>query len=122
MTDVSAALVMLLLAVIGLSGALLYQWRVSQRRLEARTAELRTLSDAVRAIASAALNEDELCRLVYQQAAQIADVADFQIGYSRTSIASSSCAIAMGLSSWMGGATCALRTAPCAGCARMAAH
>ncbi len=80
MTDVSAALVMLLLAVIGMSGALLYQWRVSQRRLEARTAELRALSDAARAIASAALDEDELCRLVYQQAAQIADVADFQIG------------------------------------------
>jgi phosphoserine phosphatase RsbU/P len=80
MTGLSAALIMLLLAAIALSGVLLYQWRLSQRQLEARTAELRTLSDAARAIASATLDEDELYRLVYRQAVQIADVADFQIG------------------------------------------
>jgi len=79
MFAISAALAMLTLAVIGLSGALLYLWRMSQRRLAARTAELRALSDATRAIASAALDEEELCRLVYRQAARIADVSHFQI-------------------------------------------
>jgi len=81
MTALIAVLVVLLLAVIGLSSLLLYQWRLSQRRLEARTVELRVLSDAVRAIASAALDdEDELCRLIYRQAVQIVDAADFQVG------------------------------------------
>lgn len=52
----------------------------ARRRLSAQVAELQALSEAVRAIATASLEEDELCRLVYERAAQVVDVSNFQLG------------------------------------------
>lgn len=52
----------------------------SSRQLKERVAEMEALSEAVRAIASASLDEDELCKLVYERAAQLVDVDNFQLG------------------------------------------
>ncbi|MCS7056874.1 MAG: SpoIIE family protein phosphatase [Thermoflexales bacterium] len=52
----------------------------AHRRLSTQLAELQALSDAVSAIASASLDEDELCRLVYERAAQVVDASNFQLG------------------------------------------
>jgi sigma-B regulation protein RsbU (phosphoserine phosphatase) len=52
----------------------------SKRQLRARVEELQKLSEAVSAIASARLDEEELCNLVYQHAAQLVDVENFQLG------------------------------------------
>ena len=54
--------------------------RASRRALETRVAELEVLSNAVNRIASAALNEEALCHLVYECAAQLVDVSNFQLG------------------------------------------
>ncbi|MCL5998832.1 MAG: SpoIIE family protein phosphatase [Chloroflexi bacterium] len=54
--------------------------RASRRALESRVAELEALSNAVNRIASAALDEDALCNLVYECAAQLVDVSNFQLG------------------------------------------
>ena len=52
----------------------------SRRALQARLAELQLLSDAVRDIAAAALDEDELINLVYECARRMVDVSNFQLG------------------------------------------
>lgn len=52
----------------------------SRRELQTRFAELQALSNAVSAIASAKLDEDALCHLVYDQAARLVDVSNFQLG------------------------------------------
>ncbi len=52
----------------------------SRRELQTRVAELQALSDAVSAIASASLDEDALCKLVYERAAQLVDANNFQLG------------------------------------------
>src|SRR4029453_13942775 len=54
--------------------------RASRRALESRVAELQALSNAVNRIASAALDEDALCHLVDECAAQLVDVSNFQLG------------------------------------------
>jgi len=76
-----AAFALILLAVAVAVGLAYLRRRDEMRRqLEARTAELQALSDAVGAIAAASLNEDELCRLVYERAAQVVDASNFQLG------------------------------------------
>ena len=64
------------------TGALLWvrRRRASRRALETRVAELEALSNAVNRIASAALDEDSLCHLVHDCAAQLVDVNNFQLG------------------------------------------
>ena len=59
---------------------LLPRRRASRRALESRVAELQLLSNAVNKIASSALDEDALCQLVYQCAAELVDVNNFQLG------------------------------------------
>lgn len=54
--------------------------RASRRALESRVAELEALSNAVNRIASAALDERALCHLVYECAANLVDVSNFQLG------------------------------------------
>ena len=54
--------------------------RASRRALEVRVAELEALSNAVRRIASAALDENSLCHLVYECVAELVDVSNFQLG------------------------------------------
>jgi serine phosphatase RsbU (regulator of sigma subunit) len=75
----SAGLIIFVAAVII---ALLWvrRRRASRRALEARVAEMEALSNAVNRIASAALNEDALCHLVYECASQLVDVSNFQLG------------------------------------------
>lgn len=75
-------LIILLLVVIAIAAALLYLRRrgESRRQLKARVAELQSLSTAVSAIASAKLDEDALCHLVYEQASKLVDVSNFQLG------------------------------------------
>ncbi len=55
------------------------RWR-SRRALEARVAELTALSQAGRAILEAPPDVDRLCELIYQQASQIVDTSNFQLG------------------------------------------
>jgi phosphoserine phosphatase RsbU/P len=52
----------------------------SRRALEQRVAELSALAEAGRAIASATLEVDRLCELIYQQASAIVDTSTFQLG------------------------------------------
>jgi serine phosphatase RsbU (regulator of sigma subunit) len=52
----------------------------SRRQLKERVAELQSLSDAVGALASASLDEEALCNLVYERASQLVDVSNFQLG------------------------------------------
>ena len=72
----------LILFVVAITVALLWvrRRRASRRALEARVAELEVLSNAVNRIASAALNEEALCHLVYECASQLVDVSNFQLG------------------------------------------
>ncbi|MCS7062092.1 MAG: SpoIIE family protein phosphatase [Anaerolineae bacterium] len=74
---------LILVAFVGLLGATGYVYlrrRASRRALEQRVAELQALSNAVNRIASASLDEEALCRLVYDCAAQLVDVNSFQLG------------------------------------------
>lgn len=57
------------------------RWRRARLQLVARVAELQALSDAVRAIASASLDEEELCELVFDQARKLVDTRTFQLGF-----------------------------------------
>jgi len=75
-----AALALAFLIVAAAGFACLRRLGEMRRQLEARMAELQSLSDAVGAIAAASLDEDELCRLVYEQAAQVVDASNFQLG------------------------------------------
>jgi sigma-B regulation protein RsbU (phosphoserine phosphatase) len=52
----------------------------SRRQLKERVAEMESLSEAVRAIASASLDEEELCKLVHERAEQLVDADNFQLG------------------------------------------
>jgi serine phosphatase RsbU (regulator of sigma subunit)/putative methionine-R-sulfoxide reductase with GAF domain len=52
----------------------------SRRELQNRVDETRTVSQAVLAIASAKLDEDELCKLVHEQVGRVVDASTFQIG------------------------------------------
>ncbi len=69
-------------SVVASIAVLLYLRRrgESRRYLQARVQELKLISDAVRAIASARLDEDELCKLVRDQVARFIDADTFQIG------------------------------------------
>ncbi len=79
-------LILAILGVIACLGAivvvivLLPRRRASRRALESRVAELQLLSNAVNRIASSALDEDALCKLVYSCAAELVDVSNFQLG------------------------------------------
>ncbi len=68
------------LALLAATGYVYRRRRASRRALEQRVAELQALSNAVNRIASASLDEDALCRLVYDCAAQLVDVNSFQLG------------------------------------------
>lgn len=68
------------LALLAATGYVYRRRRASRRALEQRVAELQALSTAVNRIASASLDEDALCRLVYDCAAQLVDVSSFQLG------------------------------------------
>ncbi|MGQ9814456.1 MAG: GAF domain-containing protein, partial [Candidatus Roseilinea sp.] len=68
------------LALLAATGYVYRRRRASRRALEQRVAELQALSNAVNRIASASLDEDALCRLVYDCAAQLVDVSSFQLG------------------------------------------
>jgi len=64
-------------------GALAFMLRLrlaSHRALERRVAEFSALAQAGRAIASATLEVDRLCELIYQQASNIVDTSTFQLG------------------------------------------
>jgi sigma-B regulation protein RsbU (phosphoserine phosphatase) len=78
----SALVIIMLVMVVAVVAVLLYLRRrgESRRQLKARVAELQSLSHAVSAIASAKLDEDALCHLVYEQAAKLVDVSNFQLG------------------------------------------
>ena len=52
----------------------------SRRALEQRVQELSALAEAGRAMASATLEVDKLCELIYQQASSIVDTSTFQLG------------------------------------------
>lgn len=68
------------LALLAATGYVYRRRRASRRALEQRVAELQALSSAVNRIASASLDEDALCRLVYDCATQLVDVNSFQLG------------------------------------------
>ncbi len=74
-----------LLILIGslalLAVAFILRRRVASRRaLEQRVAELSALAEISRAIASATLEVDRLCELIFQQASAIVDTSTFQLG------------------------------------------
>lgn len=75
-----AAIALILVAAVILGVICLRRRSEARQRLSARVAELQALSDAVSAIAAASLDEDELCRLVYERAAQVVDASNFQLG------------------------------------------
>lgn len=77
-----ALVVIVLLAIVQAIAVLIYLRRrgESRQRLKQQVAEMRALSEAVSAIAAASLDEDELCKLVYERAAQVVDVSNFQLG------------------------------------------
>ena len=52
----------------------------SRRALERRVAELSSLAQAGRALASATLDVDKLCELIFEQASVIVDTSTFQLG------------------------------------------
>ncbi len=68
------------LALLVITGYVYRRRRASRRALEQRVAELQVLSNAVNRIASASLDEDALCQLVYDCAAELVDVSSFQLG------------------------------------------
>ena len=71
-----------LIVIIASLAVLMYLRRrgESRRVLQERVAELQSLSEAVRAIASTELDEDALCRLAYERVAQLVDAQTFQLG------------------------------------------
>jgi len=81
--DVSLT-IWLLILIGGLSlaavGLILRRRIASRRALVQRVAELSALAEAGRAIASATLDVDKLCELIYQQASAIVDTSTFQLG------------------------------------------
>lgn len=77
---IAVTVAIMLLAATILSMVCLRRRSEARHRLSTRVAELQALSDAVSAIAAASLDEDELCRLVYERAAQVVDASDFQLG------------------------------------------
>jgi len=80
-TAIAATVAFIFLAVAAVVVVIcMRRWGETRRQLKARMAELQALSDAVSAIAAASLDEDELCRLVYERAAQVVDVSNFQLG------------------------------------------
>lgn len=71
------------IALVVATGAVLFYLRrrgESRRALKARVVELQNLSDAVGAIASSSLDEAALYQLVYERAAKLVDVTNFQLG------------------------------------------
>jgi serine phosphatase RsbU (regulator of sigma subunit)/putative methionine-R-sulfoxide reductase with GAF domain len=76
-----SAIVAAVLVVVVSGLWLLRRRRASRRVLQRQAEELRVLSDATSAIAAASLNEDALCRLVFEHAARLVDVSNFQIGF-----------------------------------------
>ena len=78
----AAAVIVVLLAAVAVLAILMYLRNrgASRRELTARVAELQALSDAVSAIAAATLDEEALCQLVYERAARLIDVSNFQLG------------------------------------------
>ena len=74
----------LLILIFGLSlvvaGLVLRRRMASRRALVQRVAEMSALAEAGRAIASATLDVDKLCELIYQQASAIVDASTFQLG------------------------------------------
>lgn len=77
---IAATVAITLLAATTLGVVCLRRRGEARHRLSAQVAELQALSDAVSAIAAASLDEDELCRLVYERAAQVVDASNFQLG------------------------------------------
>ena len=69
-------------SIVASIAVLLYLRRRGESRhyLQERLEELKLISNAVRAIASARLDEDELCKLVRDQVARFVDADTFQIG------------------------------------------
>jgi hypothetical protein len=81
--DVSSTTVILILigALSMLALAFILRRRFASRRaLEQRVAELAGLADAGRAIASATLDVERLCELIYEQVSAIVDTSTFQLG------------------------------------------
>ncbi len=78
----AAALIVVVLMAVAVIAVLLYLRKrgESRRELQTRVAELQALSDAVNAIASASLDEEALCQLVYERATQLVDASNFQLG------------------------------------------
>ena len=79
-TQTLAALV--LIGLMGLAGVFVF-WRqrqASRRALVARVEELTALSEAVGAIASARLDENALCELVFDRAGRLVDTSSFHLG------------------------------------------
>ena len=62
------------------AGLILRRRVASRRALVQRVAELSALAEAGRALASATLDVDKLCELIYQQASAIVDTSTFQLG------------------------------------------
>ncbi len=62
------------------AGLILRRRMASRRALVQRVAELSALAEAGRALASATLDVDKLCELIYQQASAIVDASTFQLG------------------------------------------
>lgn len=77
---IAAAVAIILFTATFLGVVCLRRRSEGRHRLSAQVAELQALSDAVSAIAAASLDEDELCRLVYERAAQVVDASNFQLG------------------------------------------
>jgi sigma-B regulation protein RsbU (phosphoserine phosphatase) len=62
-------------------GLIIWQQRsAAQNQLRARVRELEGLSSAVATIAGSTLNEDALCKLVFEQVSQLMDASNFQLG------------------------------------------
>jgi serine phosphatase RsbU (regulator of sigma subunit)/putative methionine-R-sulfoxide reductase with GAF domain len=71
-----------LLALAIFAVALLAQrWADTRTELTQRVAELTTIEQVGRAIAEVQLDVDELCRLMYESASQIADTTIFHLGF-----------------------------------------
>ncbi|MCL4505084.1 MAG: SpoIIE family protein phosphatase [Chloroflexi bacterium] len=81
-TTVVVALAVASSLLVAFTAALMWlkRRRASRRALESRVAELEALSNAVSRIASAAPDEQSLCHLVYECAAELVDVSNFQLG------------------------------------------
>ena len=78
--DVTFLLILSGLAASAALTLILRQRFTSRRELVRQVQELSLLAEAGHAIAEARLDVDELCELIYQQAAGIVDASTFQIG------------------------------------------